>query len=433
MSNKAVFNKSILQSGARLLTEHHPHSRSFSVGFWVDVGSRFEEAHLAGITHFLEHITFKGTKNRSAMEIAQSLECVGGDLNAFTTKEHTCYHGTVLKEDWKSAVDVLFDLTTQMKFSSKDFKNEKSVIIQEIGMSEDTPDDIIYDYLLEYVFKDHPLGRPILGKIGTVHGLKEKDVYDYYHSFYQGKNLVISCAGNLNHQKIEDFLNQKIVKLKTPKNTVSSQELLDLSGFKKPEYHPVRLVREKASEQTHILMSLPSSTFTDKLRMEAFIINSVLGGGMTSRLFQNVREKRGIAYSVQSFLHTMTDTGFITVYAACESAKVKELIQIIFRELKLLKKKGISKEDVLFFKNQIKGSILLGSEDVDNRMNSLAVNELVFGKPNSVAKIQKEIEKITYDSVHEYLENYLDLEQVAGIILGPKAESLSRWWGQYEK
>ncbi|NUM59298.1 MAG: insulinase family protein [Bdellovibrionaceae bacterium] len=427
---KITFQKSTLRSGAKLVTENHPYSKSFSVGFWVNVGSRFENPEIAGITHFLEHLTFKGTKKRSAFEIAQSLESYGGDLNAFTTKEHTCFHGLVLKENWQQALEILVDITTNMKFSSKDFKNEKNVVIQEIGMSEDTPDDIIYDYLLEALFPNHPMGKPILGQIGTIHRLKEAQVYDYYNTFYQGENLVISCAGNLNHKKVESYLNSLLSKKKTKDNTLKKL-LLDTKGFEKPEFHRCRLVREKATEQTHLLLALPSSTFTDELRMEAFIVNSLLGGGMTSKLFQSVRENKGLAYSVQSFLHTLKDTGFITIQAASDGKKIKELTNVILKELKLLKKKGISKKEIEFYKNQIKGSILLGSEDIENRMNSLAVNELVFAQPKSVAQIQREIEKISYDSVHEYLDNYLQIDKLSGILLGPKVENQSLWWEQF--
>lgn len=424
------FSKSILESGATLVTESHPYTNSFSVGFWLNVGSRYENSEIAGVTHFLEHLTFKGTKKRSALEIAQSLESFGGDLNAFTTKEHTCFHGLVLKENWQTALDVLIDITANMKFTNKDFQNEKSVVIQEIGMSEDTPDDIIYDYLLEYMYKNHPIGKPILGQIGTVHGLKEKQVYDYYENFYHGKNLVISCAGNLNHKKVEDFLNKQFSKIKRKKTSLSGS-LIDLRGFERPVFHKVRMVKNKAAEQTHILLAMPSSTFTDKLRMEAFIVNSLIGGGMTSKLFQSVREKKGLAYSVQSFLHTMKDTGFITIQAACDGKKIKELMSVVYKDLKDIKKKGVSKKEIDFFKNQIKGSILLGSEDIENRMNSLAVNELIFKKSKSVKQIQAEIEQISFDSVHEYIDNYLDIDQLAGILLGPKVENHSLWWENF--
>lgn len=425
------FNKSILDCGARLVTELHPYSQSFSVGFWLNVGSRYENPKISGVTHFLEHITFKGTKKRSAFEIAQSLESFGGDLNAFTTKEHTCFHGLVLKENWKEALDVLIDLTSNMKFSAKDFKNEKSVVIQEIGMSEDAPDDIIYDYLLEQIYKSHPIGKPILGKISSVHNLKESQVYSYYDSFYHGNNLVISCAGNLSHNKIEDFLNNQFAKIKR-RRAPSSAELIDARGFEKPEYHVVRMTKEKKSEQTHILMSIPSSTFKDELRMEAFIVNSLIGGGMSSKLFQSVRENKGLAYSIQSFLNTMKDAGFIAIQAASDGKKINELMSVIFKDLKEIKKKGVSKKDIMFFKNQIKGSILLGSEDIENRMNSLAVNELIFQKCKSVKQIQHEIEKISYDSVHKYIENYLNLDQISGILLGPKVESQAKWWEHFK-
>lgn len=415
------YKKTILESGATLVSEHHAAAQSFSVGFWIDVGSRYEAEKLSGITHFLEHIVFKGTKRRSAFDIAKSLEALGGDLNAFTSKEHTCFHGLVLKEDWKEAVDVLVDLVSNMKFSKKDFANEKNVIIQEIAMSEDQPDDIIYDYLLEPVFAGHTVGRPILGSIKSVYGFKEADIYNYYHDNYQGSNLVISCAGNLNHDALVDFLNKKLKKRKIKYQSAKV-------GTNRPSFTKSLTARNKTTEQTHVLMLLPATSFRDDLRMESFIVNSVLGGGMTSRLFQSVRETKGLAYSIQSQLHTMSDTGFITIHAACDGKKLKELVETTYKELRKLKAKGLTKKEVDFFKSQIKGAILLGSEDVENRMNSIAVNELMFKKPKTIADIQKMISSISVDSVEAYLEQHMDLDMLSGVLLGPKVESKRSWW-----
>lgn len=417
------YKKTLLESGATLVTEHHSTAQSFSVGFWVDVGSRYETEQFSGITHFLEHIVFKGTKKRSAFDIAKSLEALGGDLNAFTSKEHTCFHGLVLKDDWKKAVDVLVDLVSNMKFSKKDFINEKNVIIQEIAMSEDQPDDIIYDYMLEPVFAGHTVGRPILGSIKSVYGFKESDVYNYYNDNYQGSNLVISCAGNLNHEQIAEFLNKKL-KSRKPRGEAAKV------GTTRPTFHKSMIAKNKATEQTHVLMMLPATSFKDDLRMEAFIVNSVLGGGMTSRLFQSVRETKGLAYSIQSQLHTMSDTGFITIHAACDGKKLKELVETTYKELQKLKSKGLTQKEVNFFKSQIKGAILLGSEDVENRMNSIAVNELMFKRPKSISDIQKMINSISVASVSEYLEHHMDLNLFSGVLLGPKVEAKQSWWSK---
>lgn len=415
------YKKSQLQSGATLVSEHHSSAQSFAVGFWIDIGSRHETDKFSGITHFLEHIVFKGTKSRSAFDIAKSLEAVGGDLNAFTSKEHTCFHGLVLKEDWKIACDVLVDLVSNMKFSKKDFANEKNVIIQEIAMSEDQPDDIIYDYLLEPMFAGHNVGKPILGSIKSVHGFKESEVYDYYNDNYQGSNLVIACAGNLNHEEIFEFLNKKLKKRKVKHEQPKY-------GTNQPQFVKSKTAKNKNTEQTHVLLGLPATSFRDDLRMEAFIVNSVLGGGMTSRLFQSVRETKGLAYSIQSQLHTMTDSGFITIHAACDGKKVRELVETTEKEMRKLKSKGLSKKEVDFFKNLIKGAILLGSEDTENRMNSIAINELIFKKPKTIEDIQKAITRISNDSVHEYLEQHLDLDLLSGVILGPNVESRNSWW-----
>ncbi len=415
------YKKTLLESGATLVTEHHSRALAFSVGVWVDVGSRYETEKLSGITHFLEHIVFKGTKKRTAFDIAKSLEALGGDLNAFTSKEHTCFHGLVLKDDWKAALDVLVDLVSNMKFSKKDFKNEKNVVIQEIAMSEDQPDDIIYDYLLEPVYKGHNVGKPILGSIKSVFGFKESDIYSYYHDNYQGSNLVISCAGNLDHDRIVEFLNKNLKKRKAIHG-------IPRLGTNRPVFTKSKTAKNKDSEQTHVLMALPAASFRDDLRMEAFIVNSVLGGGMTSRLFQSVRETKGLAYSIQSQLHTMSDSGFITIQAACDGKKLKELVATTEKELRKLKSHGLTNKEVDFFKSQIKGAILLGSDDVENRMNSIAINELVFQKPKSVEDIQKMISKISVESVHEYLKFHMDLDLLSGALVGPNVESKNSWW-----
>jgi predicted Zn-dependent peptidase len=270
------FKKSVLPNGVRVVTEQHAYSRSVSIGVWVLTGTRDEKETDIGLSHFVEHLVFKGTKKRNAYQIAKSLESLGGDLNAYTTREYTNYHCLVLKEDWKIGLEVLSDLVCNMSLSKKDFELEKKVILQEIAMSDDTPEDLIYDYFFEGVYKNHPLGRQILGKSETIEKMTQKRVFEFYRHFYQGQNLVISAAGPVEH---DQFVIQCQKLFRTRKKFVSQ------IVRRPPRWSVCRKIFEKDMEQSHILVGLPASSFRDVFRFEAFILNSLLGGGMTSRLY----------------------------------------------------------------------------------------------------------------------------------------------------
>lgn len=412
------FKKTVLPNGVRVVSEQHDSSKSVSLGLWVLTGTRDENSDEVGLSHFVEHLVFKGTKKRNAYQIAKSLESLGGDLNAYTTREYTNYHCLVLKEDWKIGLEVLSDLVCNMQVSRKDFELEKKVILQEIAMSDDTPEDIIYDYLYEESYKNHPLGRQILGLSETIQKMTQKKVSDFYKKFYQGKNLVVSAAGPVNHDELV-IEAQKLFKTRK-KFTLPSER-------RSPIWKKARQVYEKDMEQVHILLGLPATSFHDKLRFEAFIVNSLLGGGMTSRLYQAVREKQGLAYTVFSGLNTQTDSGNITVYAATDTKKVKKVIQIFSKELLRLKKEGIRESDLKLFKTQVRGQLLMGSDDVENRMTSLGVNEMIFEKYRSVESIISEIENVTVKSVNDYLKNNFDLGKMSVLLIGPETTQLKDW------
>ncbi len=412
------FKKSILPNGVRVVTESMSHSKSVSIGAWVLVGTRDENEEDVGISHFTEHLVFKGTKKRNALQIAKSLESLGGELNAYTTREYTCYHSLVLNEDWKEGLEVLSDLVCNMKISNKDFELEKKVILQEIAMSDDTPEEIIYDYLFESVYARHPLGRQILGKSGTVQRMTQKRIFDFYKKYYQGSNLIISASGAISHNELVIEC-QKLFKSR-------KKFTLDVRR-RAPIWKAARVVYEKDMEQAHILVALPATSFNDKYRFEAFIINSLLGGGMTSRLYQAVRERQGLAYSVFSTLNTQTDSGNIAIYAGTDIKNVKKVIQIVADELIRLKKNKIKQSDLNMFKTQVRGQLLMGSDDVENRMSSLGVNEMIFGEYRSVDRVIHEINKITLKSVNYYLNNYFDLDKAAAIIMGPEVNVLKTW------
>lgn len=417
------FKKSELSNGIRVVSENHPGSRAVSISIWVLTGTRDETPEIAGISHLLEHLVFKGTKTRSAYQIAKSLEALGGELNAYTTREYTCYHALVLKDHWEKALDVLTDLVSNMRLNKKEFALEKSVILQEIAMSEDSHEDMVYDVLYEQVYGAHPLARPILGTPASIALMKESQVMAYYKKTYAGKNIIVSAAGCLDHDALMVGIQKRLGAKKSAQLT---------NGRKVPRWLKRRHVVEKQAEQVHMLLGLPTASFRDKHRFEAVITNTLLGGGMTSKLYQSVREKRGLAYTIHSSLNTHVDSGMLTIYAGVEGKSAHKVGDLISKEIKKLRTQGVSKHDVEMFKTQVVGSILLGSDDIENRMTSLAVNEMVFGKYKAVEAVIDEIKAVTVDSVNHYIQNELSLNKASGVLLGPGVNELKSWWDELE-
>lgn len=405
------------------MSEFHPGSRAVSIGIWVLTGTRDEIPEIAGISHLLEHLVFKGTDSRSAYQIAKSLEALGGELNAYTTREYTCYHALVLKDHWQKALDVLSDLISHMHPNHKEFVLEKSVILQEIAMSEDNHEDVVYDVFYEQVYGAHPLGRPILGTPKSIALMKQKQVMDYYKKNYTGKNIIVSAAGCLDHEEFLAGVHEHLGK---------KQKYTLKDTRKKPRWLKRRHVVEKQAEQVHMLMGLPTASFKDKHRFEAVILNTLLGGGMTSKLYQSVREKKGLVYSIFSSLNTNIDSGMLNIYAGTEAKNVRKVGDLISKEFAKIRKNGVTRNDVEMFKTQVTGSILLGSDDIENRMTSLAVNEMVFGQYRSIESVIEEINEVTVDTVNHYLRHEIDLNQASGVLLGPGVNELKEWWGELE-
>nr|BFD59249.1 pitrilysin family protein [Bdellovibrio sp. CKG001]BFD62626.1 pitrilysin family protein [Bdellovibrio sp. HM001] len=413
------FKKSELSNGIRVVSELHPGSRAVSMGIWVLTGTRDETPEVAGISHLLEHLVFKGTKNRSAYQIAKSLEALGGELNAYTTREYTCYHALVLKDHWEKALDVLADLVSNMKLVQKEFDLEKGVILQEIAMSEDSHEDMVYDVFYEQVYGKHPLGRPILGTPVSVARMKQTQVMDYYRRNYTGKNIIISASGCISHDELMAGIQKRLGSKKKSELKVTRRV---------PRWLTRRHVVEKQAEQVHMLLGFPTASFQDKHRFEAVVTNTLLGGGMTSKLYQSVREKRGLVYSIHSSLNTNIDSGMLTIYAGTEAKNARKVGDLISKEFAKIRKQGVTKADVEMCKTQIIGSILLGSDDIENRMTSLAVNEMVFGKYRAVESVIEEIKAVTVDTVNHYIRHELDLDKASGVLLGPEVKSLETWW-----
>lgn len=415
-----LFKKSILDNGVRVVTEHHPFSRSTSAGIYVDLGTRDEPEDLQGAAHFVEHIVFKGTRTRSAFEIARTLEAVGGDLNAFTTRENTCFHAVTLSEHLPLSLDVLSDLVSNASFSPQDFERERQVILQEIDMAADNLEEFIFDLYFEEAYKGHTLGRNILGSPKSLMSITRKNLMDFYLGRYHGRELLVSIAGNVNHDKVVEQLNSSLGQLK--------RRPYRRAPRKKPRAKRFRRVLQRPSEQVHILLGLPSCPFKDDYRFESYIVNALLGGGMTSRLYRKIRENRGLAYSVYSYLHSFTDGGLMMVYAGTSPNNVKKVTQLILQEFENLLKNGIRKSELNLFKTQVKGSILLGADDMENRMNSIAVNELVFGEYRPVEKVVADIDEIDARSVKSFIQRYFDLDKLGLFVVGDIKEDKVQQW-----
>jgi predicted Zn-dependent peptidase len=397
-SYEPTFQKTTLPNGVRVVSESHPGLRAASAGLFVDVGTRDEPEHLVGATHFVEHLVFKGTHKRTALEIAESLEVVGGELNAYTTRELTCFHTHSLKEDLPLALDVLCDLVTNATFDPEEFEKERQVILQEIDMSKDDLEEYILDLFFEKAFKGHPLARWITGTKASLRPITRDQLYAYYKTNYCGSRLVLAVAGSVNHDEVVKVAEKLLGHL--PKGEeMQRRPRKGIEAFSELIPRP--------SEQVHLLYGLPSTTFVNEDRFDAYVFNALIGGGVTSRLYQKVREKGGLVYSIYSYLQTFVEHGLLMIYAGASEKTYTEVAHLIQAELKKLGEERPRAEEVEGFKRQIKGQILLGADDMENRMNSIGINEYVFGEYRSVDRVIQEINQVSVDSVAAYIDKYV--------------------------
>lgn len=407
----------------RVVTESHPFTRAVSVGVFVEMGTRHEKPSKAGLTHFLEHLVFKGTRKRNAYELAAVLEAVGGDLNAYTTREYTCFHATSLKEHLDLSLDVLSDLVTNATLSVEDFKKEREVIIQEIQMSKDQLDEYILDVYLEKVFEGQELATPILGTEETLAKLQRKDIVEFYKSMFRGPRVIVSVAGPVEHEHVVKLIQKSLGKL--PKRASVLKQ-------RTPKVRRVQEFIERPSEQVHLLVGLPSCSYKSADRFESFVVNDLLGGGVTSRLYQKIREDKGLVYSVYSFLQSFVDTGLLLIYAGTADKNALQVLKIIRTEIERFAKKGITAAELDMFKTQVKGQILLGAEDMENRMNSLGVNEMVFEEYKPIDEVIHDIDQVTVKSVDQYVAKFVDRKDVSLMVMGdlqpPEALKLLDVW-----
>ena len=392
------------------MTEEIDHVRSAAIGIWVGAGSRDEREGYEGTSHFIEHMLFKGTEHRSARALAESLEAVGGQLNAFTTKEYTCYYAKILDEDLDLAIDVLSDMFFSSLFDEKEIEKEKNVVIEEIKMYEDSPDEIIHDVFSELVWNDHPLGKPILGTEESIRSLSRDKIMHFLTEYYAPDNIVISVAGKIKHDDV-------VAKLSPIFGTFNRGGRRVLEGT--PTGQTIEYYQKKDTEQMHILLGVPGLGQDDEDIYAMHIFNNILGGGLSSHLFQEIREQRGLAYSVFSYHSTYVDTGLFSIYAGTSPINTQEVIACILEELREFKQKGISAEELERTKAQIKGGLYLGLEAVSSRMSRLGKTELTYNRVLSPEEVVEKLEKVTLEDVLRVIGRLWQKDKISIMTLGP--------------
>ena len=411
--------KTVLPSGVRIVTEREKSVRSAAFGIWVNVGSRDENTKTAGASHFLEHLLFKGTKRRSALEISSAIEAVGGDTNAFTGKEYTCFYARVIDKDLPLAVDVICDLITSSLVEPADVDAERKVVLEEIAMRDDDPSDLIHDLFLENYYGDSTLGRPILGSVKSIKNMSRQTVFDYYRSKYQPQDLVVSVAGNIKHRQVVRMVEEALSKdsFLDRANKSSASFIRPDSKTKVTGVGKVSLNYRK-TEQAHLIYGVPGVARNDSRRFALSVLASALGGGMSSRMFQEIREKRGLAYSVYAYPQQFAGSGVLTFYVGCKPDKAYEVSALIQQILADVAKNGLTEEEINRAKGSVSGSLVLSQEDTGSRMNRIGKAELVSGKVLSFDEILKEIAAVTPDQIIEIARQSIKVSPTLSIV-GP--------------
>jgi predicted Zn-dependent peptidase len=390
-----VLGRTEFESGLRIVTERMPSVRSATLGVWVGAGSRDERPDIAGSSHFLEHLLFKGTPTRNARQIAEAFEAVGGDLNAFTGKENTCFYARVLDRDLPMAVEYMSDMLQHSLLRKPDFEAERQVILEEINMHEDSPDELIHDLFTETLWAGHPLGRPVLGTVKSITSVNRDQVKRFYRRHYVPANFVVAVAGNLEHEQVVQLVQQGVEAGPVRHEGPSAWHLRQHRDA--PNASGATLVRSRPTEQAHICLGTNGLARSDPERFAFGVVNQALGGGMSSRLFQEVREKRGLAYAVYSYHGMFAETGVFSVYAGTTPARAEEVLRIVRREISDLAEGGLGEEEFVRAKGHMKGSFVLSLEDTSGRMSRLGKSELAQGEILSVDETLERIDSVTLE------------------------------------
>ncbi len=407
----STFQKTVLSEGIRVITERIPHVRSVSLGFWLEVGTRDETPEINGISHFIEHMLFKGTSRRSAIDIARSIEDVGGTLNAYTSKDLTCYYAQVLEKDLPLAIDVISDMLTGSLFDPNEIKKEIDVILDEIRAADEVPEDRIHDYFFKNLFDSHPLGQPTLGTVDTVSRFDREKALQYMQEQYSCNRLVITASGNVDHPSLVRLLEGKFQNWPSTTRRIFPEL---------PATTPRTDIRTEDALQAHICMGSRAFAYADPRRYSALVLNTLLGSGMSSRLFQNIREKHGICYSIYSYLDFLYDTGVFCIYASTDKDKLDFTLELIHRELEDLRRQPIAREELERTKSQLKGNLLLGLESTANRMSRLAKMEIYLHQHFSLDEIIQGIDAVTCESVWELSQLLLNSDEMVTTVIRPE-------------
>jgi predicted Zn-dependent peptidase len=404
---------STLGNGIRLVSERMPDVRSVALGFWVDVGSRDESPELGGVSHFLEHLLFKGTEQRSARQIAESVEAVGGEMNAFTTKEYTAFYTRFLDEDLDLGLDILCDIISAPAFRPDEVEAERQVILEEILMHEDEPSELVHDLFTEALFPGNPLGREVLGTAESISALTRDTIAGHFLAHYRPPNLVLAAAGNLHHEELAAGLERRMAPASGRRPVRDTGELAPPRS---------QIVCTRPTEQANVVVGMRAISRGDDDRFALSALNQVLGGGMSSRLFQEIREQRGLVYAVYSYRSAYLESGALAVYAGTAPSRASEVLQLIGDELDRLLQDGVTDHELALAKGHLKGSLALALEDSGGRMNRIGRSELVHGEVLSVSELVERTEAVTRDDVQRVAERVLGNERVVALV-GPFEES----------
>jgi predicted Zn-dependent peptidase len=399
-----------LDNGVRIICERIPYVRSVSLGLWVGTGSRNETKEINGVSHFIEHMLFKGTKKRSAKEIAESIDSIGGQINAFTGKECTCYYTKTLDTHIDIALDVLTDMFFNSVFSKKDIDVERKVVIEEIGMYEDSPEDLVHDYLSEAVWEGDAIGMPILGTSECLQKINRDTIVDYISSHYLPGNTVIAVAGNYDEELLLENIKRNFGSWNTDK--VFSNK------FGKVSFKTSKKIKEKDTEQVHICLGFEGIEHGNDDLYSLLAVNNVFGGGMSSRLFQKIREEMGLVYSIYSYPSSYKNVGLYTIYAGMNPEHQDTFLKLVMEEINILIKYGITEDELAKSKEQLKGSYILGLESTSSRMNSLGKSELMLGIINSPEEVLSKIDAVNNDKVNEIIKRVFQVEKVSLAAVG---------------
>ena len=403
-------HRELLPNGLLVLSEEMRHIRSVSIGVWMKTGSRDEAPESNGISHFVEHMVFKGTTTRSAQDIARQVDSIGGNMDAFTGKETICFNIKVLDEHLPIALDIVSDLVLNPIFTPKDIVREKGVILEEIKMVEDNPDYLVHEIFTQNFWKDHPLGKPILGTKETVRSFEQEKLFDFYRQRFAPNNMIISAAGNLNHRNFVDLIHERFAALARVPN-----------GFHQPApaVTPRIITRNKKSlEQVQLCLGVPSHPICYEKRYVSYVLNTVLGGGMSSRLFQKIREEQGLAYAIYSDLNPYRDTGCMTVGAGTSLESTTKVVDSVLAEFREMKSEPIPAEELRRAKDQLKGSLMLSLESSTSRMSNLARQQMYFERFFTMDETIEQIESVTADEVSQMARELFRPDQIAITVLG---------------